>query len=350
MFHRPTGSTCRQRIEPAVVLALTLILTMVFPAAAAPVAARSVLTDFGDLPASYPTSLAADGPRHSLSSSGSLWLGGCVDGESDGQPTNDTATGDNIATGHPIYGTGSAGDEDGVKRVAGKGGASNGGGWTNGEVGTGSSGNGGAVEVTITASACLGAFFDFNRNPTVGNLQSVTLRDINGNIVVQPIAGRDVHILFQHPARNIQPQRADPTTALRQIPGHKPGEQFVRFIDSLLPDRPGAEWRSRGLPLELRPQRRDPVGHDGFVGGNAAGAAPGACDLPGCPGRRHRACATPRLAPSRLTGQPDYRLMPAPPSKSGTSRTDFAIKAKSVRLLFVISALLPRAAELLLVD
>ena len=174
------------------------------------------------MPASYPTYLAANGPRHSLSPSGSLWLGACVDGEQDGQPTNDLATGDNIATGDPIYGTcRSAGDEDGVKRVQGKGGASNGG-WTNGDVGPGSSGNGGAVEVTISARACLGAFFDFNRNPTVGNLQSVTLRDINGNIVVQPIAAGTYTFYFNIPPGNIQPQRADPTTALRQIPGHQP--------------------------------------------------------------------------------------------------------------------------------
>ena len=38
-------------------------------------------------------------------------------------------------------------DEDGVTRVAGKGGASNGGGWTNGTV---TGGGGGAVQVTIT--------------------------------------------------------------------------------------------------------------------------------------------------------------------------------------------------------
>ncbi len=54
MFHRSTGSTHRQRISVAV-LALTLILTMAFPAAAAPSRPDPFYSDFGDLPASYPT-------------------------------------------------------------------------------------------------------------------------------------------------------------------------------------------------------------------------------------------------------------------------------------------------------
>ncbi len=87
------------------------------------------------------------------------------------------------------------------------------------------------LQVTITASACLGAFFDFNRNPTVGNLQSVTLRDINGNIVVQPIAAGTYTFYFNIPPGTFNPSGPTQPTDLRQVPGHKPGER-TRAISS----------------------------------------------------------------------------------------------------------------------
>jgi hypothetical protein len=164
---------------------------MTFPSAAAPSRPDPFLTDWGDLPATYPTDLANNGPRHQLGNS-SLLLGACVDGEPNGQP-NATATGDDGAVGHPVIGNQSCtNDEDGVTRVAGRGGASNGGGWTNGTV---ASGNGGAVKVTIAGvPACLGAFFDFAH--TGNTLTLTTLRDTTGTAVTQPIAAGSYTFYF----------------------------------------------------------------------------------------------------------------------------------------------------------
>jgi hypothetical protein len=151
--------------------------------------------DRGDLPygiggaPDYPTYIAQNGPSHLVGPD--LYLGACVDAEADGQP-NAGATGDNIVSAAPSYGTCATGgnDEDGVTRVAGKGGS----GWTNGTVVTG---GGGAVQVTITGSpACLGAFFDLARD---GNLPLATLRDTNGNAVTQPIAAGTYIFYFDIP-------------------------------------------------------------------------------------------------------------------------------------------------------
>ena len=110
--------------------------------------------DLGDLPQptpptppTYPT-LLTSGPSHQLQPGQTLFLGACVDAELDGQP-NGTATLDDGTAGSPVFGVQSCtDDEDGVTRVAGIGGAGNGGGWTNGTV---ASNDGGAVQVTITA-------------------------------------------------------------------------------------------------------------------------------------------------------------------------------------------------------
>ena len=185
MFHRSTGSTGRQRIS-AVVFAFSLILTMTFPSAAAPSRPDPFLTDLGDLPATYPTEIDNSGPSHQIGNS-SLLLGACVDGEADGQP-DAIATGDDGAVGHPVIGDPPcASDEDGVMLVPGKGGASNGGGWTNGTVATG---NGGAVQVTITGGpACLGAFFDFADTGTTLTLVQLYYPDdtpVTGPIPASP--------------------------------------------------------------------------------------------------------------------------------------------------------------------
>lgn len=135
--------------------------------------------DAGDLPSPYTTLLASSGPSH-IASSG-LYLGACVDGEADGQP-NSGATGDDANVGSDTSGTCAVAgdDEDGVTRV---GGAAGTGKWTDGTV---ASGNGGAVQVIITAgSGCLGAFLDLAPS---GSLTAVTLRDSGGTAVVQPLA------------------------------------------------------------------------------------------------------------------------------------------------------------------
>ncbi len=65
--------------------------------------------DFGDLPASYGTTAAGGGPRHTLTAA--LYLGAAVDDEADGQPTAD-ATGDDAAGATPD-------DEDGITLLTG---------------------------------------------------------------------------------------------------------------------------------------------------------------------------------------------------------------------------------------
>ncbi|MBK9490235.1 MAG: hypothetical protein IPO07_16765 [Haliscomenobacter sp.] len=45
--------------------------------------------DYGDLPASYPTNEANDGPRHGVAEIPTTYLGGGVDPDPDGQPSSD---------------------------------------------------------------------------------------------------------------------------------------------------------------------------------------------------------------------------------------------------------------------
>lgn len=92
--------------------------------------------DWGDLPDTYGTVLASDGPRHLVST---LFLGAGVDDESDGTPTGDA--------------TGDGNDEDGVSRV---------GGWSNGTAPL----NGGRIDVTLSGPfpGCLAGWIDFNNN------------------------------------------------------------------------------------------------------------------------------------------------------------------------------------------
>jgi len=92
--------------------------------------------DFGDAPdPTYPTLLANDGARHTLSP---LRLGALIDSEADGQPTA-SANGDDLA--------GSA-DEDGITFVGTP--------WT--------PGTGGAVNCTSSGSGFLDAWVDFNQD------------------------------------------------------------------------------------------------------------------------------------------------------------------------------------------
>ncbi len=98
--------------------------------------------DWGDLPDTYSTSLAADGPRHSLSSSG-LKLGAAIDRDLQGQPTSG-ADGDDVNQ----TTTPKADDEDGIV-IAGS--QPN---WQNGTAG--------AVQVTVAnGPGCLNGWLDF---------------------------------------------------------------------------------------------------------------------------------------------------------------------------------------------
>ncbi|MCP4668438.1 MAG: hypothetical protein GY849_19005, partial [Deltaproteobacteria bacterium] len=70
--------------------------------------------DFGDAPdPSYPTLLASDGARHAVGFGSNVWLGNCVDAETDGQPTA-AANGDDDDAGTPFGACVAGDDEDGV--------------------------------------------------------------------------------------------------------------------------------------------------------------------------------------------------------------------------------------------
>ena len=70
--------------------------------------------DFGDAPDSYTTLFASGGPLHGLDPARDLYLGACVDSETDGQPTV-AADGDDLGAGASSLGTCSGNDdEDGV--------------------------------------------------------------------------------------------------------------------------------------------------------------------------------------------------------------------------------------------
>ena len=112
--------------------------------------------DRGDLPdgtlgvpQSYPTLNENDGPSHLVGPN--LYLGQCVDAESDGQPDS-VASGDDPAVAAPSYGTcATTDDEDGVQRTPD---AS----WTTGP-------NGGSVDVTVAGGpGCLSGWIDWNGN------------------------------------------------------------------------------------------------------------------------------------------------------------------------------------------
>jgi hypothetical protein len=142
------------------------------------------LDDWGDLPAPYPTTLANNGPRHVIVA-GAPSLGSVApEGETDGQPDANASGDDNNLA---------PDDEEGVTRASGVGRTD--GGWSNGTV---TGGQGGAVNMTIsTASACLGAFLDFNSS---GTLSAVVLRDGSGAVVSQPVAVGAHTFYFDVPA------------------------------------------------------------------------------------------------------------------------------------------------------
>ncbi|MCP4654870.1 MAG: DUF11 domain-containing protein, partial [bacterium] len=102
--------------------------------------------DFGDAPdPSYPTLAASSGASHLLD--GTVYLGLCVDAESDGQPSA-AAAGDDLGAGNPVFGTcAGVSDEDGVVFTS---------------LLTG--GSSADVDVTASAACTLSAWIDFNHN------------------------------------------------------------------------------------------------------------------------------------------------------------------------------------------
>lgn len=108
----------------------------------------SVDRDFGDAPdPGYPTQLANNGARHVLSP---LFLGACVDAETDGQPTA-SANGDDLGVGAPQMGTCAVAGDDGDGVV-----------FTSGLV----PGATATVDVTTSAAGLLDAWVDFDRSGT----------------------------------------------------------------------------------------------------------------------------------------------------------------------------------------
>jgi hypothetical protein len=108
--------------------------------------------DFGDLPDTYKTTLAADGPRHSIISG--FRLGSKIDGETDGKPSAG-ADGDDL----------SLGDEDGVTLPSGSliAGLAN------------------TVQVTVSGvGGYLNAWFDFDHSGTFETSEHLLIdRDLN---------------------------------------------------------------------------------------------------------------------------------------------------------------------------
>ena len=103
--------------------------------------------DFGDLPATYPTTLTNNAAVHAMNPTSSLYLGSCVDAENDGVPVA-AADGDDLAAGNPVAGTCSGNDdEDGVVFDNGL---------TVCEVSN--------ITVTASAAGFLDAWVDFNAN------------------------------------------------------------------------------------------------------------------------------------------------------------------------------------------
>ncbi|MDC8014151.1 GEVED domain-containing protein [Tahibacter soli] len=105
--------------------------------------------DFGDAPDTYGTTFASGGPRHAVGTGSTLFLGACVDTESDAATPLD-ATGDDTTTGGTVAGTCTGNDdEDGVTFATPLVACS-----------------AGSVSVTASEAGRLDAWIDFNRSGT----------------------------------------------------------------------------------------------------------------------------------------------------------------------------------------
>ena len=97
---------------PRIILVCVIaILGLILMICQTPAGAQNM--DFGDAPDPYPTKLSDSGPRHNIVTD--VYLGICVDGESDGQPSEFSKS-DDENSGSPGFGCTSANynDEDGI--------------------------------------------------------------------------------------------------------------------------------------------------------------------------------------------------------------------------------------------
>jgi uncharacterized repeat protein (TIGR01451 family) len=105
--------------------------------------------DFGDAPDSYGTTFASGGPRHAVGAASTLFLGACVDAESDAAAPLD-GSGDDIASGGTTIGNCAGNDdEDGVV-------------FSTPLVAC----SAGSISVTASAAGRLDAWIDFDRDGT----------------------------------------------------------------------------------------------------------------------------------------------------------------------------------------
>jgi len=134
----------------------------------------AMIYDFGDLPDSYKTTHASNGPRHQVG--GPLMLGSNVQSEPDASP-NSTASGEGS-------------EEDGVTRQDGLAGN----GWTEGSV---TNGQGGSMNIDIQGSSGIPQVF-----MTLGGsntLSEVTLRDVSGTALTMPLSAGTHRVYFDIP-------------------------------------------------------------------------------------------------------------------------------------------------------
>ncbi len=140
--------------------------------------------DWGDLPNTYGTLFSSNGPRHIIDDT--LRLGVCVDGETDGQPS-DMADGDDsseLAT--IIFGTCIDDDEDGVYFPRPTDGDGSRGNWSDGD---------GHINVTVTGGdACLNVWVDFGDGTSLGpNGQfDVVAGPMNEHVIINAVVSTGV--------------------------------------------------------------------------------------------------------------------------------------------------------------
>ncbi len=135
----------------------------------------AMVYDFGDLPDTYHTTHASNGPRHQIG--GTLMLGNNVQSEPDASPNN-TANGE-------------TGEEDGVTRQDGLAGN----GWTEGTV---ASSQGGSLSIDIQGGSGVPQVFMALGGSSA--LAEVTLRDASGTALSMPLSAGLHRVYFDIPA------------------------------------------------------------------------------------------------------------------------------------------------------
>ncbi len=181
--------------------------------------------DLGDLPDSYGTLIASNGPRHST---GNLFLGATIDNDTNGDP-NTAATGDD---------TGDASDdEDGITVI---------GDWNNGP-------NGGQIQAFVTGdpSACLSGWIDFNNDGDFADAGEHIL-----DLELLPSSGANI-VSFDIPSGTYPPSAPGVLNLYARFRIAKDvfGDGFCAPASgggdepSLRPNRVSGEWGSRRLSL-----------------------------------------------------------------------------------------------------